>query len=366
MKALKKILISLLVIAVLLVVVSFFLPGHYSVKRTITVNAPYEQVIAQVNNFENWANWSPWAEKDSTIVNTFEGDINGDSYTMSWTSKESGVGSMTREEMSMEDAASSLKYKLAFTEPFESTSNNSFLFEKTEDGGVQVTWTDEGDMGNNPIAKYMGLFMDGMIGPDFEKGLENLKKYIEDPANQKTDEPAKMMINGFEAELSQGEAFNVIGIRKVLTMAELQDSSTFAENYGKMGAYCGANKITPVGPPAAIYYEYNEKDDKVDVMFAFPVAADVSKPEKDAEVQLTEVPAGQLLTVTYVGPYDQSKATWDAIDVWLQDMGMDYANAPWESYVSDPSNTPVDKLITKIVIPVGPAISEPEAEEDAE
>ena len=50
--------------------------------------------------------------------------------------------------------------------------------EPTVDGSM-VTWRDEGTVDNNPINKYFALMMDGMVGPDFEMGLENLKVLVE-------------------------------------------------------------------------------------------------------------------------------------------------------------------------------------------
>jgi hypothetical protein len=41
------------------------------------------------------------------------------------------------------------------------------------------TWTNEGEMGGNPINRWFGLMMDRMVGPDFEAGLANLKKLAE-------------------------------------------------------------------------------------------------------------------------------------------------------------------------------------------
>ena len=35
------------------------------------------------------------------------------------------------------------------------------------------------DMGKNPIGKFFGLMMDKMVGPDFERGLNNLKSLCE-------------------------------------------------------------------------------------------------------------------------------------------------------------------------------------------
>ena len=34
-------------------------------------------------------------------------------------------------------------------------------------------------MGGNPVARYVGLMMDGMVGPAYEQGLANLKEILE-------------------------------------------------------------------------------------------------------------------------------------------------------------------------------------------
>jgi hypothetical protein len=45
--------------------------------------------------------------------------------------------------------------------------------------GVRVSWTNEGEMGANPINRWFGLLMDRMVGKDFDAGLVNLKKLAE-------------------------------------------------------------------------------------------------------------------------------------------------------------------------------------------
>jgi hypothetical protein len=47
--------------------------------------------------------------------------------------------------------------------------------------GSKVTWGFDSDLGFNPIARYFGMMMDGMIGPDYEKGLARLKTVAETP-----------------------------------------------------------------------------------------------------------------------------------------------------------------------------------------
>jgi hypothetical protein len=45
--------------------------------------------------------------------------------------------------------------------------------------GVRITWRNEGDMGGSPVNRWFGLFMDRLVGPDFEDGLRNLKALVE-------------------------------------------------------------------------------------------------------------------------------------------------------------------------------------------
>ena len=42
------------------------------------------------------------------------------------------------------------------------------------DGGTDVVWFFGGDSGMNPVGRWMCLFMDTMVGPDFEEGLPGL------------------------------------------------------------------------------------------------------------------------------------------------------------------------------------------------
>ena len=45
--------------------------------------------------------------------------------------------------------------------------------------GTRVTWTNQGDVGANPINRYFAQVMDRLVGPDFEEGLKNLKALAE-------------------------------------------------------------------------------------------------------------------------------------------------------------------------------------------
>ena len=60
MKTLKKIILAVLLIPILLVVVSLFLPAQYRVERTATINARPDAVFAQINTLKQWPEWTAW------------------------------------------------------------------------------------------------------------------------------------------------------------------------------------------------------------------------------------------------------------------------------------------------------------------
>ena len=48
-----------------------------------------------------------------------------------------------------------------------------------KNGLTLVSWSFLGDMGNNPVARWIGLMMDSILGPQLESGLNNMKEYLE-------------------------------------------------------------------------------------------------------------------------------------------------------------------------------------------
>ncbi len=174
---LKKILIGIAIVIVLLVGAIIAQPDTYKVTRSATMAAQPEAVFAQVNDFRKWAAWSPWAKLDPRMKETFTGPEAGQGSVYDWAGdKNVGKGRMTILESK---AAELVRIKLEFIEPFADVADTRFRF--SPDGvGTRVEWEMAGN--NNFLSKAMCLFMGGMdkmIGPDFEKGLAQLKAAAE-------------------------------------------------------------------------------------------------------------------------------------------------------------------------------------------
>ena len=174
MKVLKNIFIVLIVLVAIFLIVALFLPSTVSVQRSIEVNKPSNVVYSYVADFNNFDYWSPWKEIEPTAQTNVDGTPGTVGHKLSWKGQETGEGSFTITELVLDKA---VKTQLDFIEPWEAVAKNDWTFESTA-SGTKVTWYYEGNA-DYPIGRYFGLMTDGMIGPDYEKGLGKLKANVE-------------------------------------------------------------------------------------------------------------------------------------------------------------------------------------------
>ena len=171
MKIALKIIIGIVAFLIIVVGIGFILPAKYEVVRTINTTASPDKIYAQIGDLKNWKDWGPWYENDKTIKSTFSENTSSVGSFSQWTSEQDGPGKMTFNTVKNNEY---LEYDLEFID-MQMKSKGSFTLEK-DAAGTKITWKMWGDYGMNPISRYFGLFMDGMLGKDFEKGLANLKK----------------------------------------------------------------------------------------------------------------------------------------------------------------------------------------------
>ncbi|RMD51070.1 MAG: hypothetical protein D6830_01255 [Ignavibacteria bacterium] len=174
MKALKTILYIIIGIVALFLIIALFLPSQVRVERSIVIEKPAAKVYNLVIDFNNYKKWNPWSQMDPKAKGTLEGQPATVGQKWSWDGELVGKGSMTLKEFIPNKM---IKSELKFIEPFESKSWDLWTFEPV-DGGTKVVWANESEV-DYPVGRYFGLFFEDMMGPDFDKGLKNLKKLAE-------------------------------------------------------------------------------------------------------------------------------------------------------------------------------------------
>ncbi|MBC7367952.1 MAG: SRPBCC family protein [Undibacterium sp.] len=178
MKILLKILGGRAALALVLVVVSFFMPRTFRVERPVVIKAKPEAVYALVAELKAWKDWGVWYERDPAMVIAYSPATTGAGAWTEWQSKSQGSGKATIKEIA---APTRMVYDLEFKDD-GMLSTGSFLITGAEAGAVRISSVMEGDLGMNPIGQLMGPILDKMLGPDFEAGLAKMKRIAEGSA----------------------------------------------------------------------------------------------------------------------------------------------------------------------------------------
>ncbi|MBB5019672.1 uncharacterized protein YndB with AHSA1/START domain [Chitinivorax tropicus] len=174
MALLKKMLLILIGLIVLILLGGLLIPSQYHVKRSVEIHASAERIFPLVNAPKEWKRWTIWNQRDPAMSIRYTGPEQGAGASWSWVSRTEGNGQMT---FTASEPPKKLTYSLSFPD-FGSSSTGTLTLTPNGDT-TTVTWTNDGDIGNNPLMRYFALAMDKLVGPDFEQGLQNLKKLSE-------------------------------------------------------------------------------------------------------------------------------------------------------------------------------------------
>jgi uncharacterized protein YndB with AHSA1/START domain len=174
MRWLKRAVLAVVMLVVVLAAIGFMLPSNFKVQRAATIAAPPEKVYAFIADPRQWKAWSAWNRRDPAMQVQYAGAASGTGAKWSWQSQSQGNGAM---EFIEAVPGERVVYSLTF--PDMGMTSRGTLSLAPEGGGTRITWSQEGDVGRSPVNRYFALFMDRLVGPDFEQGLANLKALAE-------------------------------------------------------------------------------------------------------------------------------------------------------------------------------------------
>lgn len=122
--------------------------------------------------------------------------------------------------------------------------------------------------------------------------------------------------------------------------------SGFKEVFG----FVGSARIRPLSMPMSLYPAMPSEE----VAFHAGVmvsAEDAAKAE--GTIKAAELPAGEVMMATHVGPYDRMHETHQALWAHMETAGIPAAMPVWEVYVDDPGDTAPKALRTEIYRAIG-------------
>ncbi|MCB1582024.1 MAG: SRPBCC family protein [Marinicella sp.] len=327
--------------ALLFLIIAFFAYGYFfledkvQVSRSITIDRPAKMVFKAVNSMHTFNEWSPWAKLDPQAKYQFTGPEKGVGSKMAWQGNEE-VGSGSQEiieSVPNERIKTELYFDGQGDDPSWATIAIKDLGDKSE-----VSWIFNADFKGNVLGRYFGMMMDGMLGPQYEKGLQSLKQLVE--AKPVYD------FSGFSVESVQSQ--NVL---YVSTAGNTNDdlSGVLAEAYGKVTMFMTTNGIDFAGMPMAITRNWENSVWEFDA--AIPVSIDAIEGET-GEIQLGKTYEGKAVKYVQKGSYDQGEASYALLDAYMKEHELEHNGMPWEVYVSDPATVAESDIITHIFQPI--------------
>ena len=357
----RNILIGLVVLVVAAVGVAFVLPQHPHMQRETVVSATPEQVFSIVNDMSRWNDWAPWAKMDPDMKLKFDGPAKGVGAKMAWSSAKLGDGAMTITEST---AFSQIKTALDFGGGGLATS--TFTFAPT-DGGTKVIWSFDSDAGMNPIARYFGLFVDTMVGKDYESGLASLKDVAESEATAEANAaqaqeaasaPPDVPPLPAAADPDKGPEVMAVEARPIVMMrasATMSDPKAVSDALGaanqKILDYATKHNLELGGAPLAITISHEGGKWTFDA--ALPLdAAPASPPAEEGGVKVGQTYAGKVVKLTHKGPYNTLNDTYARIHAYTKANNLKEGTTSWEEYVNDPGETAEEDLLTNVYVVV--------------
>lgn len=340
MKILKYLLLLLLVVIVAGSIYVATRPNDFDISRSKVIKAPPSVIFNNIVDFKNWEAWNPWMEKDSTIVASYPEQTAGVGGSYSWTSKD-GPGKMKNLALV---ANKSLEQELQFAD----YDPNKVYWELEEvPEGTKVTWRMTGE--NSPFmfkafaAMYGG--MDNMIGPDYEKGLENLDKVM---TEYMKNNPQPTFRLGEVTQQDQGAKQFTGFYQKTSTDAAIDEmTKLFMQYMPQAGQYAAVNKLENY-VPGSLYMKWDEETKEAEFYIGLLVDSTDALPKADGMV-VTPMPAGKIVKISKFGQYGVGDMEAHGKIAEYMAKNKLVQNGPvWELYVNDPTTVKPEEIQTDI------------------
>ncbi len=165
-------LVGLVVLGVF--IIPLFLPGSYSIEKSITINASPETCYDKVADLNQYRDWNPWSQMEPDASKTVSGTPKTVGHRYEWQGKKIGTGSLTVKKVAPHKAVDT---ELQFIKPWKSIAQDNWTFEP-QGNQTKVVWKNYGPLAY-PSARLMGSFISKNLNQQFEVGLHNLKTLCE-------------------------------------------------------------------------------------------------------------------------------------------------------------------------------------------
>lgn len=332
MKKFRRILFIILCFSIVVIAIGFLLPRKIRVERRLLINVSQKTLFSQVNTIKNWIRWSPLLMMDNNVKINFTGPESGVGASIEWISNDKNIGNGG---ISITSSISPDSIEVVYDFAEKGKSTGKFVFLK-ENQNTNVIVSLESNLGMNPISRWVGLFSDHLIGPDLNKGLNNLEMLVQDTAG----------LYGYQIVDIEVPSQVVITVRDTAGPATV--ALKLAEMYKKLSVFLKSKGLSPIGQPVAIFHSYTNRN--FDIEAGLPVRSIIMVPEG---INCSEKAAQRVVMVKYFGPYKMIASAYKALQSYMLNNELEMNGPGWEEYITNPEiETDSNKFQTNIYYPI--------------
>lgn len=164
MRIIKLGIISVIFFAFFLTGISLFFPSHIRISKAIEIKAERDSILSLIANAENWKKWYPGA--DTAEFFFIEGKIRG-------------IGTGDKQDLII-TAVTDSSVRAENTGPKSKKGEMQWnIFPGSAPNTFTIQWFRDFHLSWYPWEKFSGLLLEKRYGPVLERGLDNLKHFLE-------------------------------------------------------------------------------------------------------------------------------------------------------------------------------------------
>lgn len=306
----------------------------YEVRKSIEIAAPQQHVFDILIDYSQWPAWSPWlcAERDCKV--TVHGNAGQPGHGQDWEGDVIGAGQMRLVSATEQQLAMDLK----FLKPFKSQADIFFNLQAVDDNNTRVEWVMDSSL---PFFLFfMTSNIKAMIGSDYQRGLLQLKDYIETGTA-----PTQSDVAG----IVEVDPIHYLGSNGSAAMENIGD--VLAEKFsGLMSTHASSEESASQAQAYTFYNKMNLKQQRCD----FTAAIETDAAADAGEFTTGSHAACKALKIVHTGEYQHLGNAWATGMMHMRAKKMKALknHPPFEKYINDPQTTPGSELVTEIYLPI--------------
>jgi len=177
MRLVKMFLFVLTGLFAVITIIGLFIPSSVKISRGIVINADSAKVYHELSDVKDWNKWLQWVTSDSGALVQLSPVTNQPGSFFKWKGLiYKSAGTITLQQIKPDVITTLFQLK----DMNDAEGGFRIRSTGTAKQDTEVQWFMEYKLKWYPWERFYGIFMDHIIGPAFDKGLEQLKTYTEE------------------------------------------------------------------------------------------------------------------------------------------------------------------------------------------